>query len=324
MIKDEANRQLAQAESLRQEREVLRRRIETLQQQARERTESWETERKTLLGKVEQGSQQFVELDKRFRAEQAALADLRRQLSEAPQTAPRDVNQLRQDVDVLRRQLDEANAELTQARQQNETRGQSWTVEKRSLLSHHQEECRRLTDEFEQRLKAELTRCRESYEDQLQALQRERDSARAHFDALKQAVYHPEQSAEEDDIPRLPEPPEESADEDRSALEQRLMAEQSQLQAALRKSRQLLDDQRQQFEEDRKALVAEVNRMRQRLGGGRPPEQAIGVPPPRGTTGKEARRRSWLFKGFLYLLLFLLAVGTVVVVQMAIVWANKR
>src|SRR5262249_49678804 len=163
-------------------------------------------------------------------------------------------------------QLEAVRAELAHARQQSEQRAQAWTVEKRSLLSHYQEESRRQTEEFEQRLRAELDRCREGHAEQLETLQRERDAARWQFEAMKQAMYHPEQAAEDDGIPRLPEPAEESADDDRSALEQRLIAEQSQLQAALRRSRQLLDEQKRQSEEERQALLAEVHRLRQRGG----------------------------------------------------------
>src|SRR5262249_52282390 len=92
VLRDEASRQQGQVESLGQEREILRRRIETLQQESSERTESWEDERKTTLAKLQQGSQQYVELDKRFRAEQATAADLRAQLETSRQTAPADAN----------------------------------------------------------------------------------------------------------------------------------------------------------------------------------------------------------------------------------------
>jgi hypothetical protein len=311
MLRDEASRQQALAESLRHERDALRRRVESLQQQSRERTETWESERQAALGKILQGNQQLADFDKRYRCEQATVAELRSQLEAARQTAPGDVVQLRQDLEILRHQLDEAAATSTQSRQQADQRSQAWTVEKRSLHSHHEAECRLLGEEFDQRLKVELERCRESYADQIDALQRERDAARAHFEALKQATYHPDQAAEEDDgIPRLPEPEPEADDEDRSALEQRLIAEQAQLQAALRKSRQMLDDQRRQFEEERQALLAEVHRIRPKTTGGVDTWNGQNA----GTAVLTPRRRSWKLKLFLYLVLFLLVTLTAAVV----------
>jgi hypothetical protein len=129
-------------------------------------------------------------------------------------------------------------------------------------------------------------------------------------------VYHPEQAApqeEDDGIPRLPEPDENSGDEDRSALEQRLIAEQAQLHAQLRKNRQLLDDQRQQFEEEKQALIAEANRLRRGDGGQRGDRIAV---------GRSGRSRA--FKTLLYLALFALAAGTVVAIKFAIDWARKQ
>jgi hypothetical protein len=172
-----------------------------------------------------------------------------------------------------------------------------------------------MTEEFEQRLKVELARSRENYEDQIESLQRERDTAHAQFDALKLAVYHPKQAApkrEDDGIPRLPERDEASGDEDRSALEQRLIAEQAQLHAQLRKNRQLLDDQRQQFEEEKQALIAEANRLRRRDG------RQIS-----DTNAVEPSGRSRAFKTWLYLALFVLAAGSVVAIKFAIDWARR-
>jgi hypothetical protein len=311
MLRDEASRQQALAESLRHESDGLRSRLESFQQQARDRTETWESERQAALGKILQGNQQLADLDKRYRCEQAMVAELRSQLEAARQAAPDDVVQLRQDLEMLRRQLDEATATSTQSRRQVDQRSQAWTVEKRSLQSHHEAECRRLGEEFEQRLKAELQRCRESFADQIDAMQRERDVARAHFEALKQATYHPDHAAEEDDgIPRLPEPESEPEEEDRSALEQRLIAEQAQLQAALRKSRQMLDEQRKQFEEERQALLAEVHRFRPKTGG------VVDTANGRNADarGSAARRRSWKLRLFLYLALFLLVTAAAAVI----------
>jgi chromosome segregation ATPase len=325
LAKEEVERHKADLSLLRKEREALRRRIETMQQQARERAETWEDERKALLAKVQQEHQQAAELDKRFKAEQAATAQLHARLEAERGAAPIDAVELRKEAEALRRELEAAQAQLAQERRQNEQRGQVWTVEKRSLLGHHQDECRRLTEEFEQRLRVELTRCREGYEDQLEALQRERDAARSHFEALKQAVYHPAQAEEDDDIPRLPEPAEESGDQDRSAMEQRLIAEQTQLQAALRKSRQLLDDQKKQFEEERQALLAEVHRLRQKGSSRRPSDPAhggVGFAP--GAAAVAAPRTSRFLKVFLYVLLFLFAIAIVVAAKAVINMAGRR
>jgi hypothetical protein len=307
------------AESLRQERDVLRRRIESLQQQSREKAESWESERQSLLSKAQAANQQFTELDKRQRAEQSLVAELKQQLDATRESAPADVVQMRHDLESLRGQLDAANAEVTKARQQIDQRGQGWTVEKKSLQGHHQEECRRLTEDFEQRLHAELTRCRETFQDQLETLQRERDTARSQFDALKQAVYHPQHPAEEEDdgIPRLPEPDEEPANKDHSTLEQRLVAEQSQLHAQVRKGRQQLDDQRRQFEEEKQALIAEANRLRQRAA--RQEGGAYGLTP-----GSGRQNSSLLLRVLWYLTFFPAAIGMVVIVKVAIDWINKH
>jgi chromosome segregation ATPase len=304
MLKNDASRQVALAESLRQERDVHRRRIETLQQQAREKAETWESERQSLLSKVQASNQQFVELDKRSRAEQAQVAELRKQIDATRDAAPADVVQLQQELGSLRNQLDSANAEMTKVRQQQEQRGQGWTVEKKSLQSHHQEECRRLTEEFEQRLKAEMARCRESYVDQIESLQRECERARSQFDALKQAVYHPEQQAEEEDdgIPRLPEPEADASTEAGPAQEQPPSAEQAQLHAQLRKSRQLLEDQRRQFEQEKQALIAEANRVRQRTG-----RSSDSYEP--AAQGTRRRRTSRLVKVLLYVALFTVSVA---------------
>jgi chromosome segregation ATPase len=319
MLRKDASRQMTLAESLKQERDLLRRRIESMQQQSREKIESWESERQSLLGKVQAANQQFTELDKRFRAEQTSVEELKKQIEATRDAAPADVVRMRQDLEALRGQLDAANAEVTKARQQIDQRGQGWSVEKKSLQGHHQEECRRLTEEFEQRLKSEMTRCRESYQDQLETLQRERDTARSQFDALKQAVYHPEQPAgeEDDGIPRLPEPDEEAPDENSPTLEQRLIAEQNQLQTQVRKGRQLLDDQRRQFDEEKQALIAEANRLRQHIA--RQEGGAYGLTPGAG------RQKSSLLLRFLwYLTFFPAAIGTVVIIKVAIDWFNKQ
>ncbi|HMF11427.1 MAG TPA: hypothetical protein VKE94_03955, partial [Gemmataceae bacterium] len=318
VLRDEASRQQGQVESLGQEREILRRRIETLQQESSERTESWEDERKTTLAKLQQGSQQYVELDKRFRAEQATAADLRAQLETSRQTAPADANVLRQDMEAMRRQLDETNVELTQTRLQKDQHGQAWTIEKRSLQAHHQEECRRLTEEFEQRLKAELNRCKETYEDQLEGLQRERDAARTHFEVLKQAVYHPKQAGSDDDgIPRLPEVSQAALQPDRALLEERLVAEQAQMQGVMRKHRQQMEDQRKQFEEERQVLLAELHRLRQKSAS-HGTEDNRGDPTSAGTW-----RQSWIFRLFLYVILFLLATAAVVAGGVALKMAGR-
>src|SRR5207248_1827755 len=109
------SRQQADMEMLRRERDAARSAGETLQQQAA----SWQAERRSLLEQVEYARQ-----------------------SQADASAS----------EQLRRERDQAQAELAQLRQQNEQRAQSWALEKRSLLAHHQEECRRLTEEFDQRL----------------------------------------------------------------------------------------------------------------------------------------------------------------------------
>jgi chromosome segregation ATPase len=319
LLKEEVGQHKAEIGPLRQEREALRRRIETMQEQARERADKWQSERTALLAKAQQEQQRAAEVDKQCKAAQATTAELREQLEAEREAAPANAAQLRKEGEDLRRELENTRGELAQARQQIEQRGQGWTVEKRSLLAHQQDECRRLTEEFEQRLRVELTRCREGYEDQLEALQRERDAARSHFEALKQAVYHPAQAREDDGIPRLPEPAEESGDGDRSAMEQRLIAEQAQLQSALRKNRQLLEEQKRQFEEERQALLAEVHRLRQRTGGGRTSGLAsagAGLSP--GVGAVAVPRTSRVFKFFLYLMLFLLATGAVVMVSVVI------
>jgi hypothetical protein len=299
-FKKDTGRQATLAESLRQEREELRRRFESMKQQAKDKAESWETERQNLQGQIQTGAKQIADLDVRFRAEQAQVEELRKLCDATREAAPAEDPRLQQDLDSLRKQLDAANADLAKARQQWEERGQGWTVEKRSLQEHQQEECRRLTEEFEQRLKAELARCRENYQDQIEALQHERDSARSQFEALKQAAYHPEQqSTYGESISSIPIPPPAAGNEDRSALEQRLIAEQSQLHAQLRKLRLQLDDQQRQFEEEKQALVAEANRLRRggRSDGG-------------GTqNGLGARRSSPLYKVILYLALFLASVA---------------
>src|SRR5262249_47622952 len=150
-----------------------------------------EREQKGLLAKMAQGQQRLTELEKRLKTEQATAAEARHQLEAARQSSPADAAPLQKQADELRGQLEQVSAELGRVRQQNDQRGQGWTVEKKSLLAHHQEEYRRLTEEFEQRLKAELARCREGFDEQFETLQRERDSARADFEKLRQAVYHP-------------------------------------------------------------------------------------------------------------------------------------
>jgi chromosome segregation ATPase len=309
LLHEEGDRNRAQVETLRNERDAFKRQAETLRKEAREKAEAKADELQSLREQVQKEQQKNGELDKRLRTELASAADLRKQLEKAQQSSPEELQKLRKEVEQLRKAREEAETQTNKSRQL----GKSWEDEKRSLIAHHQEEFLRMTEEFEQRLRAEIAKTRENFEGQIEVLRRERDTARANFEALKKEMYHPK-PADDDGIPQLPEP-----DDDIPATRagpfpiKPPSGELTQLQTALRKSRQQLDEERRRYEEERQGLLEELQRLRPR-GASRSRDTTLEEDTPAVKTETlHAPPRSRALKVFLYVFLFFFAVAAVII-----------
>jgi DNA repair exonuclease SbcCD ATPase subunit len=310
LLHEEADRNRAQVEALRNERDAVKRQVEILRKEAREKAEAKSDALQSLRNQLQAEQQKTGDLDKRLRAELASVAELRKQLEKAQQTSPDELQKLRKEVEDLRKARDEAQTQSSRNKQQSK----SWEDEKRLLIARHQEEFLQMTEEFEQRLRAEITKTRENFEGQIEVLRRERDTARSNFEAVKKEMYHP-RPVNDDGIPQLPEPEEDDIPATRAGPfpMKPPSGELTQLQTALRKSRQQLDEERRRFEEERQGLLEELQRLRPR-GSSRIRETTLEEETAAvATETAEPPSRLGIMRLTLYVLLFLVAVAAVII-----------